>query len=156
MGRKRTTPVRRYVNSTQSVRLGKINKVHAKNDKALVARVKPDLRRWHKRRDISDIYIGQTSASTGSVSAANKAMKTRIDKRKHKMGTTDMKLLDITKSSRYADNAERKLIDYNKKQSKKAANQRGGGGGAPTDQPYHVVYAALTKKGKGKGKGSKK
>ena len=151
MGRKGTT-VRRDVKPTQSVRLSKINKVHAKNDKVLIDRVKPDLRRWHKSRDIKSIYIGQTSASTGNVSAANKAMKTRIDKRKHEMGTTEMKLLDITKSSRYADNAERELIAYNKKQSKKAANQRGGGGGAPTDQPHHVVYAALTKKGKGKGK----
>ena len=134
---------------SRCIELSKNNKVHATNDKALINRAKQDLRRWQDRRDTSKIYIGKTSAPTGGVSAAYKAMKGRVDKTK-KMGTTDMKLLYINKSDSYIKNAEKKPIDYNERRPKKAGNQTGGRGGAPTDQPYKVLYAAVTRKGKGR------
>ena len=146
MARKPRTSAKR----SSCIKLSKNNKVHATNDKILINRVKQDIRRWQGRRDTSKIYIGKTSAPTGSISAANKAMKSRVDKTKKKMGTTDMKLLYITKSNTKINNAEKKLIDYNDRRPKKAGNRVGGGGGAPTGQPYKVLYAAVTKKGKGR------
>ena len=148
MGRKST--VRKDTKASHTVTLSKSNKVYGRSDKAPINRVKRDLRKLDSRPGVSKIYIGKTSAPTGSVSAAYKAMKTRVDETKHKMGITDMKLQYITKSDRRVNNAEKKLIDYNEKRTKKAANQRGGGGGAPTDQPYKVLYTAFKTKGKGK------
>ena len=146
MGRKKATAPKDM--KCHTVTLSKSNKVYAKSDKAPIHRVKQDLRKLHGRPDVSKIYVGKTSAPTRSVSAANKAMKTRFDETKDKMGITDIKLQYITKSKPYINNAEKKLIEYNDKQSKKAANQRGGGGGAPTDQPYKILYIAFKRKGK--------
>ena len=133
-----------------TVKLSKSKKVSAKSDKEAIKHVKEDLRKLDSRPDISKIYIGKTSAPTGSVSAAYKAMKTRLDEAKDEMGTTDMKLQYVTKSDRYINNAEKELIEYNDKRTKKAANERGGGGGAPTDQPYKILYTAFKTKSKGK------
>ena len=149
MARKKAT-VRKGSKALHTVRLSKSTKVYAKSDKAAISRIKQDLRRSGSRPGTSKIYIGKTSAPTGSVSAAYKAMKTRVDKTKHKMGITDMKLQYITKSDSHINNAEKKLIKYNDKRTKKAANQIGGGGGAPTDQPYKILYTATKTKGKGK------
>ena len=146
---RKKAPVRNDSKALHTVRLSKSTKVSAKSDKAAIKRVKEDLRKLDSRPDTSKIYIGKTSAPTGSVSAAYKAMKTRVDETKDKMGITDMKLQYITTSDRYINNAEKELIKYNDKRTKKAANQRGGGGGAPTDQPHNVLYTAF-KKGKGK------
>ena len=149
MARKKAT-VRNDSKALYAVRLSKSTKVSAKSDRAAIKRIKEDLRKLASRPDISNIYIGKTSAPTGSVSAAYKAMKTRVDKTKDEMGITDMKLQYITKSDCYIDNAKKKLIKYNNKRTKKAANQKGGGGGACTDQPYKALYIAYKTKGKGK------
>lgn len=147
--RGKSTTVRNDSEGLHTVRLSKSRKVSARSDEAAIERIKRNLRKMSKDPDISDIYIGKTSAPTGSDSAAYKAMKTRYDENKDEMGITNMNLQYITKSDRYIDNAEKKLIEYNKR-TKKAANERGGGGGAPTDQPYKILYIGYKTKGKGK------
>ena len=135
------------VETRRGVQLSSIYQVTANSVNEMLDHVRPNIRRWHNDPKITHIYIGKTSARSNSTDAAYDGIETRIDDAIDRMGATNMKLLYITSSADYIDTAERELIDYNLKQSGKARNERGGGGGAPTEQPYHVLYAALTIRG---------
>ena len=133
-----------------SYSLGRTNKVFATTDEDAIERGKQNIRRLHNDPDVTEIYIGKTSAPSKSTDAAYKAMETRYDKTKEELGITNMKLQYITTSDRYINNAERELIEYSNKRDEryntdKTANDRGGGGGAPTNQPYKMLYVAYKK-----------
>ena len=108
-------------------------------------RVEADLRIWHDKPCIKAIYIGKTSAARNTVDAAYDAMEARAHDHilNNFMEITHMKLLYITSSPDRINEAEKKMIAYNKELSQKCLSIRDGAGGNTSTQSHHVLYAAL-------------
>ena len=116
------------------VTFGRTYKSTASDVSKLIRRVKGNLDNWHKRDDITCIYIGKTSYYSDYINdeKASEAMSTRIDKRKREMKTEEMVLLYNTSSESNVETAEDEIIQYNITKGEttgKVGNTRAGGGG---------------------------
>ena len=86
---------------------------------AAIPKLKARVSNYHRRKDISKVYIGQTSTRKNRVGNLKSAMKSRHDGYKKSQGLNQIKALYKTTSGANADKVEKALINYNLKKRTK-------------------------------------